>query len=303
MARKPQPPAYSKYHQWCDADKPYWSGVALANQVPGFATLKKTLNRQESPYNRQKLDLFLRDHMAMEPAAELRPEERAAVEQAEAVMQPPPPVPLATASKPTKMVKLKGGTAVVIDNAISNLGPQIAAPWSTSKLALPDFDRLPDVLKKARLENNERRRRASDLHDQLAEGIADPILRRDVVAEIVELMDVVSASYDAEREWVLSGATPLHDQDMRAQYDRLDVHQLLEVITNKLAPRLSYWKRQCRLRDGDHLVEAKLRVQEAEHEKAIARDLYTVKRAAHEKELARQEEARKARKQRERRVR
>jgi hypothetical protein len=238
------------------------------------------------------------EHMSLLPAAELSAEERAEVEQAEAVMQAAPPTPaeVRKAAPPTKVVKLKGGAAVPIDNAVSRMGPSVPAAWSESKMVLPEFHELPDVLKKARLDNNERRRRASELHDQLAEGIEDRYLRRDVVQEIVELMDIVTASYDAEREYVLSGATPQLSPDMREQYDRLEVWQLGDVLTNKLRPRVSYWKRQCKLRDGDALVEAKLRQQEAEHEVSLAHDLYQQKKAAHQRELAAKEQQREAKK-------
>lgn len=283
MARKKV--AYSKYQQWCDAGRPYWTGVALANAVPGFAHLKRQLNRVESDWNRQKLDGFLAEHLAQVPAEILKEEDRVRVQETEAAMQAPPAVPTAAEAPPAapkRVVKLKGGKAVEINNAVADIGPNIPAAWSESKMTLPSFEELPDVLKKARIDNNERRRRASMLHDQLAEGIDNPGLRRDVVQEIVELMDLVSASYDAEREYVLNRVVPLQDPDIREQYERLELYQLGDLIVNKLRSRVSYWRRQCKLRDGDELVEAKLRLAEAEHETSIAVDVQKRKRQQHE---------------------
>lgn len=265
-------PPYSKYQQWCDAGKPYFTGVKLAMQQGGFPHLMRTLHAKDSPHNRMKLDGFLAQHMSTVPAEQLKAEDLATVattEKAEAKK---------TNRKPLHTVKLQSGAEVVIDNAISNMGPAIPRAWSDSKLALPEFHELPDVLKKARLENNARRKRASELHDQLAEGIADHGLRRDVCAEIVQLMDLVTASYDAEREWKLNKNLPLEDTDIRAQYERLDLFELKTVIVDRLSPRVSYWKKQCKLRDGDALVEANLRLVEAEHEKLIATDLMYAKK-------------------------
>lgn len=298
MAKKPKPPAYSKYQQWCDAGKPYWSGVALANNVTGFATLKRTLNTRESPYNGQKLDLFLREHMALVPAEKLQAEQAAAIAADEvatgtakkkgrtgATTVAPPP----TAAKPS--VQLRTGATVVIDNAVSALGPNVPAAWSESKLVLPDFFELPDVLKKGRLESTERRRIASQLHDQLCEGIADQFLRRDVCGEIVQRMDAVSAHYDLERDWKLNGHAPNLPEDTRAKLEALDLYALKELITNRLAPRVSRWKRACKLRDGDHLVEAKLRLAEAESDKALAMDIWRIKDKAHKLAMAQRDAA------------
>lgn len=417
-------PPYSAYQRWCDAGKPYWTGVALLNALPGYPTLKKTLNAKESPYNRQKLDGHLSVHLGYVPAQPLKDAELQEVATTEKAAAKAP-----HKGKPVHVVKLQGGAQVVIDNAISKIGPNVPAAWSDSKFVLPDFADLPDVLKKARIENNERRKRASQLHDQLCEwsiaeaggramktihlrdalrlmseigpndqpvpfryagytynrktgnggerieipeavhlteaaranprtmrrrqedraakakdpgakhrpgahfrsatrdlllptgekhrvivwlmtefngmrvihgtggystlsaesaeatteqgqaaSLADRIVRRDVCAEIVQLMDMVTASYDAEREWKLNGATPLHDEDIRAQYQRLDLFELKTVIVDRLSPRVSYWRKQCKLRDGDALVEANLRLAEATHEKLIAEDLMLKKK-------------------------
>jgi hypothetical protein len=292
MKRKPtpKPPAYSKYQQWVDAGRPYWTGVALANAVTGYPTLKRTLNAKETPYNRSKLDGFLAEHLRLIPADKLKPEDRQAVAASETTQQQPKPVAearaQANAAPAARTVKLRGGTAVVIDNPVAQLGPDIPPAWSESNMALPPFHQLPEVLKRARIENNQKRKRATELHSQLADGIADDGVRRDVVQEIVELMDEVTASYDVEREYVLNGTTPELAEDMREQYERLDLFELHEVITNKLAPRVSYWKKQCNLRDGDALVEAKMKLAEAEHEKAMARALFNTKRQRHQEELA-----------------
>lgn len=271
-------PLYSVYQRWCDAGKPYWTGVSLFNEVTGFPTLKRNLNAKDSPNNRMKLDGMLAQYFSTVPAAPLKEEELQSVHTTEKAAATKPHT-----GAPASVVKLRGGASVVIDNAISKMGPEIPAPYSTSKFALPTFSELPDVLKKARLENTERRRQASMLHDQLAEGIDDPDLRSDVCAEIVQRMDMVMASYDAEREWKLHKVTPLKDEDIRVQYERLDLFELKTVLVDRLSPRVSYWKKQCRLRDGDALVEAKLRLAEAEHEKMIAEDLLVQRRKEREK--------------------
>ncbi len=273
---------YSKYQQWCDADKPYWSGVGLANQVLGYGHLKRVLNAKESPWNKQKLDLFLREHMSAVPAEELKAADRAeavATEQVAAQVAEQPR-PLNPADQP-RVVKLRGGKPVIIDNAISRLGPDVPAAWSTSKLVLPEFHELPDVLKKARLENNDRRREASMLHDQLAEGIEDDQLRRDMVAELVQRMDAVMASYDAERDWKLNGHVPNLPDDARATFEAMDLYKLKELITNSLAPRVSRWRKAVKVRDGDNLVEAKMRLAEAEADRALAQDILRRKQVEH----------------------
>lgn len=416
-------PIYSKYQQWCDAGKPYFTGVKLALQVDGFHHLKRTLHAKDSPYNRQKLDGFLATHMSTVPAEQLKAEDLQQVATTEAAEKKKTKRGL-----PPKVVTLSTGAAVSIDNAVSRMGPAIPAAWSDSKLALPEFAELPDVLKKARIENNERRKRASQLHDQICEwslqpsgaamktihlrdalrlmgeigpneqpapfryagfthnrktgnggerieipeavllteaalanprsmrvreqsraakatnpsakhrpgahfrsatrdlllptgekhrvivwlmtefngmrvihgsggysstatttangtaptSLDDRILRRDVCAEIVQLMDLVTASYDAEREWKLNKTVPLQDDDLRAQYQRLDLYELKTVLVDRLSPRVSYWRKQCKLRDGDALVEANLRLTEAVHEKMIVEDLIISKRKERE---------------------
>lgn len=286
MARKSSPPApaYSKFQQWCDAGKPYWSGVGLANQVSGYPTLKKTLNTRESPYNRQKLEGFLREHMSMVPAAELKAEDLQKVEADEAVhtsRKAQPKAAPAVLSPTAKVVKLKGGKPVIIDNEVSKLGPNIPAAWSESKLVLPEFNELPDVLKKGRIESTEHRRIASMLHSQLADGIEDPVLRSDVCAEIVQRMDLVSAHYDLERDWKLHDRVPDLPEDMRTKLEAMDLYELKELITNSLSPRVSRWRKACKVRDGDNLVEAKLSLAQAESEKVLAMDVLRRKQVAH----------------------
>lgn len=296
MAHRTAPkPAYSKYQQWCDAGKPYWTGVALANHVNGFPVLKKHLNAKESPWNRMKLDVFLRDHFSHLPAERLQPHEVLQEQQATprptrapAPLPDVPPVP-APAEPPAKVV-LRGhfGAKAMEQHKVATPGPEAPTPWSDSSLALPPFEALPPVLQQARLENVKRRRRAEELHDRLAEGIADAYERQDVVGELVQLMDTVMSSYDAERQYMLTKVAPHVAEDETAAIERMDLFTLQRFITNQLAPRVSRLRNLSRLRDGDALVEVRMRLASDETLLGMARNLLQHKMRLHQQQVDQQ---------------
>jgi hypothetical protein len=291
----PRKATYSKYQQWVDAGRPYWAGVALANHVRGFPTLKKHFNAKESPWNRLKLDVFLRDHFSTLPAEALQPQDvaqaKAATPRPPHTILPPatPDVPAPTAA-PTKTV-LRGhfGASTIDAGKVGSPGPKPAPPWTESSLALPPFEELPEVLQRARVENVQRRRRAEELHERLAEGIADAYQRQDTISELVMLMDTVMASYDAERDYMLHRVVPHVPDDEATTLRRMDLYTLQRTIANSLSPRVSRLRNQTRLRDGDALVETRLQLAHAETLVALARTILQEKRRAHDMEMAKLE--------------
>jgi len=294
VARKP---TYSKYQQWVDAGRPYWAGVSLANHVRGYPTLKKHFNAKESPWNKLKLDVFLRDHFSELPAEELQPQDVAQAQAATprtAHAALPPPTPSVAAQAPAPKVVLRGhfGNTTVDAGKVGNPGPKPQAPWTESSLALPPFEALPEVLQRARVENVQRRRRAEELHDRLAEGIADAYQRQDAISELVMLMDTVMASYDAEREYMLHRVVPHVPDDEVATMRKMDLYTLHRTITNSLSPRVSRLRNQTRLRDGDALVETRLQLAHAETLMAMARTILVEKRRQHDMEMAHLEQQR-----------
>jgi hypothetical protein len=257
---KKRAPAYSKYQQWVDAGRPYWTGVSLANQFTDLPHLRGQLTKGDTPYNRSKLDVYLRDRLAL-------------------VAAPSPPAPLpgrgeeniaAVAEVLTDGAARSAGD-IARFNSIATDQPEMVAevgpaasdpilPLGGSALKLPDYKDLPPALQHARLENVKKRRRAAELHRLLREDPdAEESVQADRVAELVELMDSVMASYDVEREYLLSGTVPLAEEDLVQQYEKMPLFELVDMITNSLRPMVSRWRKQCtvRAKNGkeDKLVE------------------------------------------------
>lgn len=152
--RKKSDPAYSRYHQWADDGKRYWEGVSLFNSLNTLPTLRHNLNRRESKNNRTKLEYLMWKHFRSVPA-----EVRHTVEVIDTSGEPPAARPQPVARGPQPVAATPDGVDI---------------PWSDSRLKLPVFSALPDVLKQARIENMKRHRRACALHAALAQRNADP---------------------------------------------------------------------------------------------------------------------------------
>jgi hypothetical protein len=286
---KQRKPKYSKYDQWVEAGRPYWAGVSLANAVPGMPHLKRTLNARDTPYNRSKLDSFLRLHLGMVPAEPITPQEVQEVQQQE--QQAPP----AKVRRSTKGAAKGTAPAVPVDNKVSKLTPSEPPVLSDSSLKLPTFADLPEVLQRARIENIQRRREARMLHERLCDGIADDNERAQVCARIVELMDCVWASYDVERQWMLHGTLPAMPEDIADELRAMDLYRLKTYIVNQAAPRVSRWKAQVKLRTGDALAEAQMKLAEAITIRNLAESILDEKKKELDAQLAKLEAEREAR--------
>lgn len=388
---KKNAPAYSRYHQWADAGKPYWEGVSLFNQWKRYPSLRALLNARESKNNRTKLDYMLRKYLMAVPGTPPSQQPAPSHEPKEGSHEP-----RATSRGPLEAA----------------LGPEVDLPWTDSKFRLPTFAQLPDVLKQARIDNMARFHKACALHAALNERITEeahgsihlrdalrlmhektpagalipfrytgythnrrtheggrlteypealplvedalpnPRTLRDrdadkkakaadlaakhkpgdhfrnatrdlllptgekvrviiwtmmrfngmrvvlgtshepraasheqieasqLVRDLVETMDAVCIAWDIERRWQQHGALPEVPEDLRTQLMKRPLHELKDMVTNSLRPRVSRWKRAADQREDDELVEAQMQLGAAESELALALEVIRMKEAA-----------------------
>ncbi len=254
-------PTYTKYQEWVDAGRPYWVGVSLFNQLNVLPQLRMLLNKRENPFNVAKLDSELKARLSAMPGTPAQRRRKGATP-----ATPPPP--------PEQVAKDLG-----------RLGPDMPKAYTDPKVKAPPYAALPAILQQGRIKAVETMRKRSALHDMLAgeyelitdmhgevvgrRWLREPLsgeLAEQTCRQIVELSDAIAAHFDAELNWVQTGALPITPASLQEELGALTDAQLERRLTNQVRPRISRWKRAMATREGEELVEAQMQLTLAEQE-------------------------------------
>lgn len=226
----------SLYQQWLDKGKPYWEGLSLFHQVPGFSPLKKTLGRGPSPYNTAKLQHVLKVHFSRVAAP--APEQGVRIRQNQEERQE-------LARRRTQLP---------------------AEPYSTSAYQGLPFEDLPTPLQRWRIETAERHNEHRALHARLREGIQDPDERLRVCRSIVELTDHITEYWGAEKAFRKHGAVPEAPPTEAERIAALPVAQAERELVNQARPmvyRLQRRLKDKRYKDDDERRGLEMQLQDA----------------------------------------
>lgn len=234
----------TRYQQWLDEGADYWVGIALLNQVRGYATLKRTLSHGPSTYNTAKLRGLLQVHLKGLPATTTGPRTPKGHTLAAPGTTPPP----AEAITPT--------------------------PIGKSSLKAQPFGQLPTSLQQYRLETIERTRKRSALHTSLVHGIEEAAERLAVVRDIVELSDAIDAYWTAERQYVKTGAVPTVEPSDAEKVAAMDPFACHRTLTNQVRPRVHRLKQAIKRAAGDKekLLRLNMELATAEQLKQLLMD-------------------------------
>ena len=253
-------PTPNRYQQWVSGGKKYHKGLSLFNEVQGFSTLKKTLERGPSPYNNAKLDAALAKAFGEQapakagaPHQKKRANTKAQGERVNGhthrkeprVSDPPAPAeagapPLPDGGESDGAGGEGDGGAPASAGADDEDDPRDEpTEYTPRKWKARAFTELPEPLKKLRIANNLAYRQRAQKHAELR---AHPPRKEDrqlLCRAIVELTDAINAHWAIEEAWTKDGTLPHLPEDEEARIAAADIFALQRERANQVAPQLT----------------------------------------------------------------
>jgi len=244
----------NRYQQWVAGGKKYHKGLSLFNEVQGFSTLKKTLERGPSPYNNAKLDAALQRAFDAPAKAGAPHQEKAHTKaqgkrmnghthrQEQRVSDPPPP--------PAKEADTGTDEGADGDSAGGDGDGETPASagdddprdepteYTPRKWKAKPFSQLPEPLKKLRISIIADYRERSIKHAELVAHPPKKEHRELLCRAIVELTDRINAHWAMEETWTKGGGLPHLPEDEEQRIATADVFQLQRELANQVVHQL-----------------------------------------------------------------
>jgi len=287
MSTKSTPPP-NPYRQWVAGGKKYHKGLSLFNEVQGFTTLKKTLERGPSPYNNAKLDAALQRAFDQAPPKAAPPPRKNANTKAQGeringhthrqeprVSDPPPPAndppPATEAGQPTTDNGQPAADAGEGGDGSDDDDPRDEpTEYTPRKWKAKPFSQLPEPLKRLRIANTLNYRTRAQKHAQLVAHPPKKEHRQLLCREIVELTDRINAHWAMEETWTKGGGLPHLPEDEEQRIATADVFQLQRELANQVSPQLTRVVAKLRLDlEDDERTALEMRKGALEHTKAL----------------------------------
>jgi len=275
MSKKPTTP--TRYQEWVSGGKKYHKGLSMFNEVQGFSTLKKTLERGPSPYNNAKLDAALQRAFDVSPAKAGAPHHDR-INSQHLPPPPPPPVQKGKAQAAGKRAPAPaaapaadgGGTPASAGDDDPGDPRDEPTEYTPRKWKARPFSQLPEPLKKLRISIIADYRTRAVKHAELRAHPPKKEHRQLLCQEVVELTDRINAHWAIEEQWTKDGTLPHLPEDEEQRINTADVFQLQRELANQVSPQLTRVVAKLRLDlEDDERTALEMRKGALEHTKAL----------------------------------